>query len=213
MVRWLAYAAVLLHLSAGLALPLLAHAQQAHSLPSPDMIDCPMLARMPNAPMTVQACEKHMAAHQEMMSALEAPGGARPGDERMTCESIAAEMKTLKVSGVSAANAAEGEAAAKNAMAIMQRAQTEGMGMAATQTARSAAAAAVPGNAAGHAAATANLAEQKALQDRTAAQMNPARDRVMGANTNSMADLVKAMRANPRFARLLKLAGERNCQN
>jgi len=50
------------------------------------------------------------------------------------------------------------------------------------------------------------------MQERTAGHMNPARERLVVANTNSMADLVKAMRANPRFARLVKLAVERNCQ-
>lgn len=211
MVRWLANAAVLVPLSASLALPLGVGAQQAPSA-SPDMPDCQMLARMPNAPMTVQTCEKRMAAHLEMMSALETPGGARPGDEQMTCEAIAAEIRTLKVVGVSAAHVAEGESAGKEVWSIMQRAMAEGMGMMAGQTARTVAAAAVPGNAAGHAAAIANQAEQKGLQDRTAAQLNPARDRLEVANTNSLLDLVNAMRANPRFARLVKLGGEHNCQ-
>jgi hypothetical protein len=53
MVRWLVYAATLLPISAGFALLPHAHAQQARS-PQPDTIDCRMLARMPNAPMTVQ---------------------------------------------------------------------------------------------------------------------------------------------------------------
>ncbi len=211
MVRSFACAATLLALSVGLPLLPPAHAQQAPS-PAPAMLDCQMLARMPNAPMTVQTCEQRMAVHLDMMSALETPGGARPGDERMTCEAIAAELRTLKVSGVSAANAAEGQAAGQDTMAIMQRAMAEGISMMAAQTARSAAAATVPGNAAGHAAAMANEAEQKALRDRTAGQMNPARERLEVANKNSTADLVKAMRANPRFARLLKLGGERNCQ-
>jgi hypothetical protein len=211
MLRRLASAATLLPLVAGLALLPPARAQQAPS-PAQGTIDCQMLARMPNAPMTVQTCEQRMAVHLEMMRAMEAPGGARPGDERMTCEAIVAEMRTLRVSGVSAANAAEGGAAGKEAMAIMQRAMTEAMGMMGAQTARTAAAAAVPGNAAGHAAAVANQAEQKALQDRSAGQMGPARERMEVANTQSTADLVKAMHANPRFARLLKLGGERNCQ-
>jgi hypothetical protein len=212
MVRSFACSATLLALSAGLlALPPPARAQAAPS-PAAAGIDCQMLARLPNAPMTVQTCEQRMAVHLEMMSALETPGGARPDDERMTCEAIAAELRTLKVSGVSAANTAEGQAAGQAAMSIMQRAMAEGMGLMAGQTARSAAAAAVPGNAAGHAAAMANQAEQKALQDRTAGQMGPARERMEIANTNATADLVRAMRANPRFARLLKLGGERNCQ-
>lgn len=171
-----------------------------------------MLARMPNAPMTVDTCEKRMGAHLDLMSALETPGGARRGDESMTCDAIAAEIKTLNVSGVSAGNVAAGEVAAQNVMAITQRAMVETASMMATQTARSAGAAAVPGNVAGQAAAAANMAEQRAMQERTAAQMSPARDRLEAANTNSMRDLANAMRANPRFARLLKLAMERNCQ-
>lgn len=178
---------------------------------NPGTLDCRMLAGIPNAPMTVETCERRMAAQAEMMTAMETPGGERAGDDRMTCEAIVAELKTINVSGVSATNAAEGAAAAGDVMAIMQRAQAEAMGTMAIQTARSAAAAAIPGNVAGHAAATANMAEQKAMQDRVAAQMNPARDRLATANTNAMGDLVKAMRANPRFARLVKLAGERNC--
>ena len=58
----------------------------------------------------------------------------------------------------------------------------------------------------------ANMAEQKAFQERAAAQINPARERTMQANANSLGDLSKSMRENPRFARLIKLAGERNCQ-
>jgi hypothetical protein len=210
MIRWLTHAMPLLCTVAVLTPPAFTHAQPAPS-PPPDTIDCQLLSRIPNAPMTVETCEKRMAAHLDLMSALETPGGERPGDDRMTCDAIAAEMKTLKVTGVSPTHAAEGEAAAGNAMSILQRAMAEGMGMMATQTARSAAAAAVPGNAPGNAAAMANMAEQKAMQDRLAGQLNPARERLEAANANSMGDLVKAMRANPRFARLVKMGGERNC--
>jgi hypothetical protein len=211
MVRWVVDAASWMAVIAAMSLATGSHGQQPPSV-APGTLDCRMLAGMPNAPMSVQTCEARMAVHRDMMSALETPGGERSGDDRMTCEVIVAEMKTLKVTGVSAANASEGEVAGRNALAIMQRAQAEGLGMMGAQTARSAAAAVVPGNAAGHAAAAANLAEQKAMQDRIAAQMGPARDRVDAANTNSLNDLVKAMRANPRFARLVKLGGERNCQ-
>ena len=185
------------------------HAQPA--APAADGMDCRMLAQMPNAPMTVEACQKRMAAHADMMGAMNTPGGERPGDERMTCDAISAEMKSMKVSGVTASNAAAGEAAGRDLQAVYNRAMAEGAAMMGAQTARSAAAAAMPGNAAGHAAAMANQAEQKALQDRTAAQMGPARARAEAASMAATADLTKAMRANPRFARLIRLAGERGC--
>jgi hypothetical protein len=173
-------------------------------------MDCRMLAAMPNAPMTVEACERQFAAYAQLMSALDTPGGERPGDERMTCATIADELKAMKVAGVSPANAAEGKAAGEDMMAVLKRAQAQAMGLAASQTARTAATAAVPG--VGGAAAAANLAEQKALQERVAAELNPARRRVTEANMNSMNDLARSMRENPRFARLIKLAIERNCQ-
>jgi hypothetical protein len=180
--------------------------------PPPLGLDCSKLASMPNPPISVAACEQMVRVQAEMMSALNTPRGERPGDDELTCPRISEEMKATRAAGVSQANASEGKAAAEDMKATMERAQAEAAALAAAQTARSAAAAAVPGNVAGQAAAMANLAEQKAMQDRVNAQVNPARERVMQANANAMGDLSKSMRDNPRFARLIKLAGERNCQ-
>lgn len=211
MVPRFACAATLFCIIAGCA-AVPAHQSQMAPSPPMDTIDCRMLARMPNAPMTLETCEQRMGVQFELMNALETPGGERRGDEAMTCDAIAAEIRTLNVSGVSAENAAAGEAAGQNVIAIMNRAMGEAAGMMTTQTARSAAAATVPGNVAGNTAAAANMTEQRALQERTAAQLGPARDRLEAANTNSMRDLANAMRGNPRFARLVKLGMARNCQ-
>ena len=191
---------------------------QAQSVPTavPSGMDCKVLATMPNPPMSVESCEQMMRSHMEMMSALNTPGGERPGDAGMTCPQIIEEMKTMKVVGVSQGSAAEGKVAADNVKAIMQRAQAEAAGMAASQTARNAAAAAastVGGNAVGGAVAAANMAEQKAFQDRVSAELNPARERLNQANNNSMGDLAKSMRENPRFARLINLGMQRGCTN
>jgi len=185
----------------------------AQGMQSPSSgLDCSKLANMPNPPMSVATCEQMVRMQADMMNALDTPGGERPGDDKLTCAQIVEEMKATRAAGVSQANAAEGKAASEDMKAAMQRAQAEAAALSAAQSARSAAAAAVPGNAAGNAAAMANMAEQKAFQDRVAAQINPARERTMQANANSMGDLSKSMRENPRFARLIKLAGERNCQ-
>jgi hypothetical protein len=185
---------------------------QGMASPPASGLDCSKLASMANPPISVAACEQMVRVQAEMMTALNTPGGERPGDDKLTCAQIIEEMKTTRATGVSQANASEGKAAAEDLKATMARAQAEAAALSAAQSARSAAAAAVPGNVAGHAAATANMAEQKAFQDRVAAQVNPARERTMQANANSMGDLSKSMRENPRFARLIRLAGERNCQ-
>ena len=183
--------------------------QGLQASPAPD---CSRLASMPNPPMSVATCEQMVKMQADMMGALNTPGGERPGDDKLTCAQIIEEMKSTRATGVSQANAAEGKAASEDLKAAMQRTQAEAAALSAAQSARSAAAAAVPSNAAGQAAAMANMAEQKAFQERAAAQINPARERTMQANANSMGDLSKSMRENPRFARLIKLAGERNCQ-
>jgi len=167
---------------------------------------------MSNPPMSVATCEQMLKMQAEMMGAINAPGGERPGDDQLTCAQIVEEMKATRAAGVSQGNASEGAAAAEDLKAKMQRAQAEAAALSATQGARSAGAAVVPGNAPGQAAAMASLAEQKALQDRSNARLNPARERAIQANANSMGDLSRSMRENPRFARLIKLAGERNCQ-
>lgn len=195
----------------GLGFAMLCSGAAAQGMPPPGALDCKMLAGIPNAPMTVEGCERMMASHMELMSALATPGGERPGDDALTCAQIVDEMKTLEVTGVSAANAAEGKAASESVMAIVQRAQAEGMALGAAGTARTAAAAAVPGNVAGGAAATANLAEQQALSNKTAAELAPARDRMNASVGNAMGDLAKSMRENPRFARLMQLTVQRNC--
>jgi hypothetical protein len=48
----------------------------AAAQPSPGAVDCRMLANMPGAPMSVEACERRMAAQAEMMSAMEAPAAS-----------------------------------------------------------------------------------------------------------------------------------------
>ena len=192
-----------------LLIALLACAAGVRSQSMPGM-DCKALAAMPNAPMSVEACERQFGAYMQLMSAYETPGGERPGDERMTCANIGDEVKTMKFTGVSSANAAEGKAAGEDLMTALRRAQAQAMGLAAAQTGRTAATAALPG--AGGTAAMANMAEQKALQDRVAAEIHPARERATQANANSMNDLAKAMRENPRLARLIRLAVERDCQ-
>ena len=193
------------------AMPPSSQGQGPQSAPASSS-DCSKLADMPNPPMSVATCEQMVKMQADMMGALNTPGGERSGDDKLTCAQIVEEMKATRAAGVSQAHAAQGKAASDEMKAAMQGTQSEAAALAAAQTARSAAAATVPGNAAGQAAAMANLAEQKAMQERVNAQVSPARERVMQANANAMGDLANSMRENPRFARLIRLAAERNCQ-
>jgi hypothetical protein len=138
---------------------------------------------------------------------------ARPGDETMSCDAIIAEMRTLRAGGVSAANAAEAQAAGaamqdeidrQNAAAAAQMAA----GTAATAAASGAAAAGVPG--VDQALLAGQIAAQAQAQANMA-RMQPLRDRTANANAAAIADVQASIQANPRFGRLISLAGAKGC--
>ncbi|HZI83248.1 MAG TPA: hypothetical protein VFF44_04995 [Casimicrobiaceae bacterium] len=174
-------------------------------------MDCQATAAQPDASLTFVQCQAMMDSAAGMQRAMSAPEGKRLGDEQMSCGQIIAEMKMLPVTGVSRERTAEGEAAAADFQVKYQTIQSETAAMTATQTARNAAAA-PGGTAAAGAAMKVNMAEQRAMSDRARTMLQPAENRMIDASAASMADLAATMRTNPRFARLILLAGEKNCR-
>lgn len=192
------------------AVPALAQGQ-----PAVPALDCSQLAAMPNAPMTRAQCEQANAMHRQMLEAMSAPGGERPGDDQLTCAQIVEELKSLRVTGVSAQTGAEAAAAGRDLKATQERLQGETAALAASQGAKTAAAAGasaagVPG--VSGAVSAANAAEAAAFSARASGEMRPARDRATAAVVNAQGELMQSMRANPRFGRLIRLTQERQCQ-
>lgn len=178
-------------------------------------LDCSQLAAMPNAPMSVAQCEQQNTVMRQMLEAMNAPGGERPGDDTLTCAQIIAELKSLSVPGVSAHNRAEAAAAGRDLKATTDRVAGETAGLAASQGAKTAAAAVAGGAgvpAVSGAVASANAAEAAAFSARATAEVRPAQQRTTAAIAASQTDLTQAMRANPRFGRLIRLTQERQCQ-
>ena len=56
-------------------------------------MDCAKLAGMPNAPMSLEACEKLQGTQQAYNRAASDPSAQRPGDDQMSCAQITAELK------------------------------------------------------------------------------------------------------------------------
>lgn len=203
-------------LAAVLALTLLsqlAHAQQRpQDLQSAAAaLDCRQLAAMPNPPISVETCEAQKAAFANLGAAAAAPGGARPGDAAMTCPQIIAELQASNFSGVSAGTAADGVAAGEALREAMASNQARAVGLAATQTAETAAASAGP-NAVQGAVAMKHEAEQAALRRAAMSEIRPAQTRTGLANAASAQELANHLQANPRVAALFQLAAARNCQ-
>lgn len=189
-----------------------AFAQSPTGMPA---LDCKQLAAMPNAPMSVAQCEQQNTVMREMLEAMNAPGGERPADDTLTCTQIIAELKSLSVAGVSAQNRAEAAAAGGDLKATTDRLAGETAALAASQGAKTAAAAVAGGvgvPAVSGAVASANAAEAAAFSARATAEVRPAQQRTTAAIAASQADLTQAMRANPRFGRLIRLSQERQCQ-
>ena len=179
-------------------------------------IDCKALTSRPGAPMTFEQCQAQIAGHADLMQAMNQPGGERPGDDALSCDQITAELRAVGTAGVSRENRIESAAAGKQLQDAQNAQMAKAGALAAAQTTRSAGAAGVDlvtgSNVAGGTAAAQNAAEAAALQRQAQAELGAARDRTSRANANSRADLAAALRANPRMARLIDLAGRKNCQ-
>ncbi len=174
-------------------------------------IDCAMLRSQPNAPLSVEACEAMKESQKRLAEAASAPGGERRGDDTMTCSDLEAEMRSMHVPGVSAKTAAEAQAAGAELRAVQDSRMKETATVAARQGAETAAASLAP-NAVQGAVAGKHAAEQSALARNATQEMQAATDRATLANSASALELAASLQANPRFARVMQLMVERNCE-
>ena len=190
------------------ALPAVGQNQIPRTAPK---IDCQAMAAQSQGRMTVAQCEQQFGGYAAMIDAMNAPGGERPGDDTLSCDQIASELRATPAQGVSREHAAEGTAAAEDYKARMARLQAEAAAASAAQAGVNAAARAVPGNVASGAATS-----QKAMQDtfsaKAKAELDPAIARMQAANAASMGDVTRMAQGNPRFGRLIRLAADKHCQ-
>ena len=178
-------------------------------------VDCKALAAQAQGRMTVAQCEQQFGTYAGMIDAMNQPGGDRPGDDRLTCDQIAAELRSSPAPGVSREHAAEGVAAAEDYKARMARLQAEGAAASAAQASvnvGAAAAGAVVGNAASGAAMASQMAMQETMSAKARAEIDPAVARMQAANAASLGDVTRMLQSNPRVGKLIQLAAAKNCQ-
>jgi hypothetical protein len=175
--------------------------------------DCERMAGIPGAPMSVETCKSMMGMAGAYQQSAADPAASRPGDEAMSCAQISSEMSQLKGVGVSESTAREGQQASQEMIGTLnkQRAEAERLGIEAT----------VATNAAAVKDPTGRLAEKvqqtyaergQELGRKQAAERQPAvsrQDRAVGA---SAAQMTQSVQGNPRFARLIQLAGNKGCK-
>jgi hypothetical protein len=199
-----------------------ARAQSMGSMPelSPQEIEsarasCEALGRMPNAPMSVEACKAMLSIGTALNAAAADPTAQRPGDESMTCAAIFAELKTLAGVGISDHTSTRAGAMVADGTALANRQAGELGTFIAESYALGAVAGAVGAvapnfvSAAIAAAWQAKFAGLAAKQVAEQAPMRAQMNEVLGA---SVRELELSMQANSRFARLAQLGASKSCE-
>jgi hypothetical protein len=135
--------------------------------------------------------------------------GAKPGDEGMTCAQIAAELApyTKQMAGDVGPLLDTTKQIMARAKAQQAEATTEAMAISAGAMASSA----DPTGLASKAYGQAEVAMQRALWERSAAQNKPLEDQAK-RQLNEFVPKAKAMESNARLQRLMQLAEEKKCQ-
>ena len=186
-------------------------------------MDCAKLASMPNAPMSLESCQKLQGAQQAYSQAASDPSAVRPGDDQMTCDQITAELKQQQYSApdqskVAAARTTveQEQATYKREQAQAQKQQAEDQKVIAAATAADSATEAasfglVRGRAL-EAADRARQARQDAHNEQLVKEQQPITQQGIGQMADFGADFAEQLKTNPRLARLLQLANTRHCK-
>jgi hypothetical protein len=187
------------------------------------MPDCAQIASMPNAPISLEACQKMASAQQAYDRAASDPSASRPGDEQMSCEQIKSELRLQQYSAPDKAKVAETTAAANKEQGLLNRHIAEANAVMAQEQVKVDAAAAadratelatgglVNPNAAS-AAALAAQARVKVVGERQAAERRPTEQKMIGGVADLGVDAAQQLTSNPRLARLMQLAQSRGCK-
>jgi hypothetical protein len=178
-------------------------------------MSCEQMSAASRGTMTVEACQKMMAAQQAYTTALADPSASRPGDDKLTCEQIATEVKQQPFSPPDQAKAAEAQAASSDLQKTLEKQQKEAAERAAAQSATNLAAAAAAGLAPNFVQAK---AAEKAAEDNRkfgeekAKESAPKAQRANDATADLIADAGQQIGSNPRLARLMQLASQKRCK-
>ena len=186
-------------------------------------MDCAKLASMPNAPMSVGACESLQRSQQMYSQAAADPAASRAGDEEMTCAQITAELKQQQYAAPDRAKVAEANATVQEQQSIQRREYANAVKQQAeNQAAVNAASAADTATE----LATGGLVRGRALQatektidarnrannERVIKEDLPVAQKMVSQTADLGGDFSQQLQANPRLARLMQLADTRHCK-
>lgn len=176
---------------------------------------CDQLAKIPNPPMSVEACKSMLGLGATLEGMANDPRGVRPGDDAMGCAAIFDELKSMTDVGLSQSTSARMDGVVEQGQAAAARGAAEMTGFmvetAAVGIAIGAMGPYVPNfvgaaiAAAWQARAIGFAAKQQVEGAKLTALTRPALE-------DAAAELAQSMQDNPRFARLGYLATNKACE-
>ena len=178
----------------------------------PSTMTCEQMSAASQGSVSVEACKQMMAAQQAYTAAASDPSASRPGDDKMTCEQIAAEMKQQPFTAPDHAKVTEAQTSLGDLQQQIDKDKAEATALVIKETAEeSLASKVVPVNAVAAAEAKRIQAEQDTLNQKIAKDTQPKFERSFNALGGLTEDVTKQIAANPRLARLYQLSTQRHC--
>ena len=178
----------------------------------PSTMTCEQMSAASHGSVSVEACKQMMAAQQAYTAAASDPSASRPGDDKMTCEQIAAEMKQQPFTAPDQANVTEAQTALDDLQKQIDKDKAEGTALVIKETAEeSLASKLVPVNAVAAADTKRIRAEQDTLNQKIAKETQPKVELSFNALGGLTEDVTKQIAANPRLARLYQLSTQKHC--
>jgi hypothetical protein len=181
----------------------------------PPTMDCEQMAAASRGSMSVESCKQMMASMQAYQNASADPSASRPGDDKMTCEQIIAEMKQQPITPPDQAKVAEAQQATDAMQKKLAEDQAEVNRIVAQQTAE---------NVASHVAdqflpnsvlaakAAAQQKQQDAAKEKMEKETAPVAERSTAATAALATDMGQQLTANPRMAKLVQMSSAKHCK-
>jgi len=180
----------------------------------PPGMDCEQMAAASHGMVTVESCKQINAAGKAYNDALNDPRASKPGDDKITCDQIAAEIKQQPFTPPDQAKVAEAQAALKDQQDTMKKQAREASQEMAKENAEMMAAARLAW-VSNYLAAKAEekvTQGQKEMNARFEKEMQPKAQRTMNATGDMITDAAKQLADNPRLAKLVFMADQKRCK-
>ena len=181
----------------------------------PPAMDCEQMAAASRGSMSVESCKQMMEAMQGYQKAASDPSASRPGDDKMTCDQIMAEMKQQQITAPDKDKVAAAQTSNAALQQKMAEDQAEANALAAKQTAESlgshVADQFLP-NSVLAAKAEAQQKEQDALKAKVEKETAPIAAQSTASTAAVVGDIGQQVSSNPRLAKLIQMASARHCK-